>query len=604
MTFAATIVQAQDIAALARRMHGWQAVVLDCETTGLDLYLGDKVLGIGVGDLAGDDEYYYVPLNHPEAPKPTARQLQPLIEVLQAKPLVGQDIKFDLHCLHQHGWQAQQPAYFDIIVAGRLNSREQFPDLDLESQARDILGYQYVYEDVKRQRKRMSKLPLERVGPYCCEDVHVTKHLYRWHKEHMSDELLALFARESRLTRDLFDIEARGTLVDADYVELACKRLDKEIGKLERALYKANGGEFNLGSPPQKAAFMEKMGAPVVKRSPKTSAPSWDRDALRQVALQHPQALQLAKRNALTYQRNGMVERCVQAVERGGGVLHHEIKNWGTVTGRCSGNSQQMPDGWLQFSGVDPTAEDLLVWAAGEEAHERLFSIRKLLRPREGNVMFSLDYRQIEMYVLGFYIKDPTFTRWLDSGNVHAAVAQEIWGDEVKYYKRGKVYNFATIYGQGDKARALALGCTVAQSAEYREQYAQRIPGYGKFFRRLRRLLYSEGHVDNIYNRQYWLEPHLAYKAVNYLVQGSSGDFVKFKLPETRDLRQHLQIAVLNTTHDDFAIELPRDQACNIDEFMAALRISPFGRELGIDAKWSHTSLVDMEDWHGAAEAA
>ena len=105
-----------------------------------------------------------------------------------------------------------------------------------------------------------------------------------------------------------------------------------------------------------------------------------------------------------------------------------EFKNWGTVTGRLSGDGQQMPKGWLQFR-AEGEGEDILVWKQGEEAKEQEFSLRRLIKPRPGYVLVKGDYSQIEMHILGYYMKDPVFTAWLASGYVHAAAALEIWGD-------------------------------------------------------------------------------------------------------------------------------------------------------------------------------
>ena len=36
---------------LAGLAESWPAVVFDCETTGLDMYLGDRLLGFAIGNL-------------------------------------------------------------------------------------------------------------------------------------------------------------------------------------------------------------------------------------------------------------------------------------------------------------------------------------------------------------------------------------------------------------------------------------------------------------------------------------------------------------------------------------------------------------------------
>ena len=568
-------------------MQEWDAVVFDTETTGLEPYLGDYPIGIGLSPMA-EEKYYYLPLEGLNS-----LDLRPILEPMEHKPLIGHNIKFDLHMLATQDWQGQQDYFYDTIVLTRLWAKEERPSLDLKNLGLQIFDYHYEDEAVVRAAKagKLDTISVERAGHYCCEDVWLTKKLYKWLKEQLPESLLKLFVRESYLTRDLFDIERLGVQIDQEYLETAVSKLDSELCKLLISIQQSTGLEdFNARSPLQISQLMESLKIKPVAQTPKGKA-SWDRDACLAVRHQHSVALQLAKYRALAYQRSGLVERARQAVRRSGGVLHGTFNNWGTITGRLNSNMQQMPKGWLQLETESEMGEDVLVWAEGPEQD---FSIRRLLRPRPGKVMIKADYRQIEMFVLGSYMKDSTFNAWLDSGNVHAACALEIWGDGEKYYERGKVYNFATVYGQGDKARAASLGCSLLDSQHYREDYEQRMPGYRKFINKVRHLLRRDGFVSNIYGRQYWLGEDLAYKGVNYLCQGSAGDFVKFKLPETRKLRQQIGIDVLITTHDDFVVELPIEEVKRLPEWLKELTKSPFGRPLELDPEYSYDSLVQL----------
>src|SRR3990167_5781495 len=121
------------------------------------------------------------------------------------------------------------------------------------------------------------------------------------------------------------------------------------------------------------------------------------------------------------------------------------------------------------------------------------------------------------------------------------------------------------------------------------------MPGHRRFLNRVRRLLEKDGYIKNVYGREYHLEPDLAYRGVNYLCQGSAGDFCKFKLSETRALRKQIGIEMLITTHDDFAAELPLDQVKHLPEWLAALQPSPFGRNLELDTEYSLESLVQLD---------
>lgn len=591
------ILEPSKIPKLAQRMRGWKAAVVDVETSALEwFYPNTDLLGIGLSNYE-DEDYFYIPVCHGEY-RLNALDLKPVIEELQRLPLMGFDIKFDLHWLARFGWVPKQDAFTDVIVLVRLLSREEHPKLDLETVGKMELGYEYQV-NLKAYRKRLASRSVKEVGQYCMEDCWLTKHLYSHLKERLSPDLRTLFSLECRLTRDLYEMEARGMMVDRAYLNSAVDRLDEEIeALLGQVRDHVHWDDFNPRSPDQVAALMSTLDIKPVARTAKGKA-SWDRDALVEVRDQHPIAMALAKYRALQYQRSGTVERCQMAVTVGLGDLHNEYKNWGTVTGRLSGNGQQMPKGWLQFT-TEGEGEHVLVWAEDELAVEKEFAIRRLFQPRPGHVIIRPDYRQIEMFVLGYYMKDPVFNRWLDSEDVHAAAALEVWGigpdhPEAKRYRdRGKEFNFSIVYGIGIDGLSLRTGMTPEAAKTSREEYYARMPGYGKLYRRVQRILNRGEPLTNYYLREYWLDPYLAYKGVNYLVQGSSGDFVKFKLPETREIRQQLGVYTLVTTHDDYFFEVPYESLKDLPELLHALRISPFGRDLEMDIGWSKESMIDL----------
>jgi len=609
------LVEPSQIAALGRRVADWPAVVLDLEATGTEPYLGDKPVGIGVGNYA-DEKQYYLPT---EGLNP--HDLRPLIEPLQTSELIGHNIKYDLHMSTFLGWKGTQEMLFDTMVMGRIWSREDHPQLGLKEMAAQVLGYEYQDpETVLLVKKgRVDKVPLPRLAKYCCEDVWCTRELYRFFKRALSPEQLKLFQKECLVTRDLYDLERRGQLIDLDYLEKLSGLVRERQELLIHSISKeAESEAFNPNSSQQVGRLMEKLGIPPVSKTP-TGAASWDRENLLSVAKEHPVALDLARYVALTYIRSNMITRCENTVAAGFRALHGTFQQT-AVTGRLrsSGpNRQNDPPGWLQFSG-----DDVLTWAEGAAAKEKEFSIERLFIARPGYVLVSSDYRQIEMYVLGFYMKDPVFFKWLASGNVHAAVAADVWGDAEKFYDAGKTFNFAMVYGTGDKANAIRLklvpkhvsetghqirnfrcdNCgysALDHTAEMRKQYFARMPGYPKFQRRVMRLLNRDGFVSNVYDREYWIDPDRAYVAVNYLSQGSAGDFVKQRMPATREFRKQNGIYILKTTHDDFVFEVPKESMGALPELLLILAESPFGRKLELDVEYSTTSMVDMKPWTG-----
>ncbi len=600
------IVKPEQIPALARKMEGWDAVVLDMETTGPGPYIGTLPIGMGLGPLTGDTQYY-IPIdsgrNGTEISTIDLALLDPIIRVLERKPLVGHNVQYELYCLTLLGWKGTQEAFYDTIVMARLGEREAHPFLDLKAQSNSRLGYEYRFPEVVKKVKnnRAVEVDPRQLAYYCCEDIMNTRGLYHFYKASLSKPHLRLFGQECLLTHDLFDMSQRGIEFDSEYLDEAREKMDIEIAtQLAFIRDVTDEPEFNPGSPKQMGALMDKIGIKPVKLTPKGNA-SWKRDYLLEVRHLHPAPLAIAKYNALNYQRSNIVERCLVARAAGNPEVHFDYKNWGTITGRLSSNAQQMPDGWLQYREAEERGEEVLKWVPNEDNPvEKEFAVRRILKPREGHVMFKSDYSQIEMFVLGDYIQDPTFTKWLESEDVHAAAAFDVWGigpdhpQAKAYRKMGKEFNFSVVYGIGVKTLSQRLGCTLAEAKTYKKDYFKRAPGYPTFMRKVEYTLDKDGFVTNKYGRQYYLDPTLAYKAVNYLVQGSAGDFVKSKMPETRELRAQIGINMLSTTHDDFIFEVAEENISGVPEFIRALRPSPFGRELNAEADWSRDNLVEL----------
>lgn len=593
------VIEPNEVSAFAEDMRSWKAAVVDVETDGLDIRLGAKVRGIGLNDFYSE-EYYYLPIQHL-----SPLQLRSILDPLERIRLINHNIKFDLHALTKLGWKGKQEAFYDVIVLARLWAQEEHPQLGLKELGEQIFGFQYPDSKIVASIKagKIDELPIQDVAHYCCTDLWLTKKLYLWFKKKLPASLLHLFVKETELTKDLFDMENLGVYIDQEYVEEAAKLLDDEVAAIKQRMKEISGNQdFNPGSAPQKRILMEKFGIRPVKMAKEGA--SWDREALLKVRHKHPFALDMAKYGAMTYQRNGFIERALTHVRAGSPAMYGEFKNWGTVTGRLSGDLQQLPKGWLQFGDANTVGEEVLVWASNKEAKERNFSLRRIFKPRPGHVLIKADYNQIEMYVLGFYMQDRTFNRWLESGNVHRAVAIEIWGDGEKYYDRGKVYNFGTVYGQGNKRRAEALNCTEDEAKEYRRQYDQRMPGYRKLLRKIERLLERDGYIENVYGRRYHLDPDVAYRGVNYLCQGSAGDYVKFKLTDNREIVRQIGMSMLMTTHDDFIAEMPEENLSLVPEWLQALRPSPFGRNLEVEPEYSFDNLVELHPYPPIVEGA
>ena len=97
--------------------------------------------------------------------------------------------------------------------------------------------------------------------------------------------------------------------------------------------------------------------------------------------------------------------------------------------------------------------------------------------------------------------------------------------DTFKFYRQmAKNISFGVIYGIGKVKLAKQLNVTEKEAVQYKGQYFKGLPGAKAFFASVIRAVEERGWIKNRYGRVYQIEKDIAYKGVNYLVQGTSAD--------------------------------------------------------------------------------
>ncbi len=587
-----SIIKAKDLSWFANRLSQWQVVVVDCETDGVEPYLGSKLLGFGLGELAGEDEYFYVPAGEFD--------LQSIWKALAGKPLVGHNLKFDLHMLVQNGYEYTGQALYDTIVMARLYETDEHPKLDLKWQAKDKLGYEYEMQQVVEGRKSINKFSQEEIARYCCEDAHTTKHLAKWFRQNLDETALKLFGRECALTRTLWRMEHAGWYYDQEYLgklKIICQEyMESELVCLRQ---EAGRDDFNTGSPLQVQTLMEKLGIKPITYSVRTAKPSWDKAAMAEI--DHPVANRITRVRMLRHVEEGIVKLLGRYQESGSSFVHGRYHNWGTVTGRLSSqdpNLQNFNRGWLQLESK-PYWDD-------ENPKEKEISIRRLFSPPPGYVVVSCDYRQLEMFILGYYMKDHVFQKLLDSEDFHGATATLVWhsqpGDDgwKAIRRRAKNFNFGLVYGMGVERTAAELEASIDQTRVWRRQYFSQIQGYYPLRGTVEEAIERYGFIRNFFGRKYVTDAHHAF---NYIIQGTAGDFVKWKLPQIEPFCQKADIILVGCTHDEVILYAPKNNLGALSPIIDVLEFSPFGFRLPVNAKVSSVSLADLEPLKGVEVA-
>lgn len=244
----------------------------------------------------------------------------------------------------------------------------------------------------------------------------------------------------------------------------------------------------------------------------------------------------------------------LKVFEEGCWVLHPNFKQTGTETGR--------------FAGRDPNLMQVADNEAGRKKSEIAFRPREALGPRKDCIWYMPDYSQIEVWGFSFLSKERSMMDPLLAGyDFHTNVAKAVWGQEKDYSEKEKHYRlraklvvFCKFYGGGIDKIAYLLGVSKSEASQFVWELDNRFPAISRFIKRMSNMAQSEGSIVNPFGRTYYIPSDRAYKAVNYLVQGTCADILKESMIRIDELFQteYKGCHMLLTLHDELALEIPR----------------------------------------------
>ena len=353
----------------------------------------------------------------------------------------------------------------------------------------------------------------------------------------------------------LVDMEATGILVDRVLLGEMSRGFNKELKNLELDIYKAAGGEFNIGSTPQlRTVLFERLKLPVQKRT-KTGA-STDVEVLEQLAaMGHEVPRLLIEYRELSKLQSTYVDALPGYINTQTGRVHTSFNQTGAATGRLSSSN--------------PNLQNIPVRTP------RGGEIRRAFVAPPGQLLLTADYSQVELRLLAHLSEDPAFVAAFQrGGDIHRQTAAVIFGvpeERVtgEMRARAKTINFATIYGQGALALSRQLGITLEEAKAFIKQYFERFAGVRAWLDRTIDEARQRGFVETLFARRRYI-PELRDRnfsirafgertATNSPLQGSAADLIKIAMIrihaalDQADLRAKMLLQV----HDELVFEVP-----------------------------------------------
>jgi len=569
----------------------------DTETTSLN-YMQARVVGVSFSVEPG--KAAYVPFGHDYegAPQQLSEQavlggLKALLEDPAVKKL-GQNLKYDIHVLENHGIKMQGVSDDTLLQSFVLDSTKRH---DMDSMASRFLNHNTIYfEDIAGKGAKQltfNQVSLEEAGPYAAEDADITLRLHQCINDQLQaiPQLLSVYEDiELPLMPIIQQIERNGVKIDAKMLANQSDQLAERMKEIEQQAYEVADEEFNLASPKQiQHIFFEKLELPVIRKTPK-GQPSTAEDVLQELAEEHELPRLILENRGLSKLKSTYTDKLPKQIDAKTGRVHTSYNQTGAATGR--------------MSSTDPNLQNIPI--RSEEGRR----IRKAFIADAGNCILAADYSQIELRIMAHLSADESLLNAFKEGqDIHRATAAEVFNvkvDEVQTEQRraAKAINFGLIYGMSAFGLAKQLNVTRYEAQDYIDVYFDRYPGVKQYMDTTRELAHDTGYVETLFGRRLYL-PEINSKngmrrqyaertAINAPMQGSAADIIKRAMIKVHNRLQTSEISALMImqVHDELVFEVAENQ---VDDLKALLHTEmesaadlnvPLLVDIGVGINW------------------
>ncbi|MAR56055.1 MAG: DNA polymerase I [Rickettsiales bacterium] len=405
-----------------------------------------------------------------------------------------------------------------------------------------------------KKRRALSDVPLAELGEHAAHLVAAAAEAWPLlrdalaeedHTETLEDVSLPLAYVLARMQRV-------GVRVDPDLLTGLEEDFVARRDELEREIHQLAGREFNIGSSKQLGEVLfDELGLPVLKKT-KTGY-STAADVLERLAPKHPIAEMILRWRALAKLVNTYTRVLREAIAPEDGRVHATFQQTAGASGR-----------------LITTDPDIQRTPIRTEDGKR---IREAFVPRDGWVMVSADWSQIELRLLAHITGDERLRdSFANDEDVHRRTAAEIFDIEpgaVDSVQRnvGKTVNFATIYGQGATALGQSLNLPRKEAKAIIDRYFEVYAGVREWLDETVAQAHQDGFVETMLGRRRYI-PELSSNnftdraygeriATNTPIQGSAADLCKLAMLAIAADLEGMEAEMLLQIHDELIFECP-----------------------------------------------
>ncbi len=558
-----------DFNILIERLENSFIFSFDLETDSLD-EINANIVGISLA--LSCYEAYYIPLkNHKdfEVSLDENKVLQSLKKYLEDKKIlkVAHNSKYDILVLKKYN--VSVVSYDDIMLMSYvINSTKISHSLD--SLANHYLSYKTIkFEDVVAKKQTFQDVEIVKATEYAAEDADITLRLYCL----LKNMLLASKAKyiyekyDKPLVDVLLSMENEGILVDKNYLQDLSVIFKSKINELTEDIFKKTGCEFNLSSPKQLGEVLfEKLSF----KGSKNKNGSWKTDVLSLEKIEDEETgliKQILYWRQINKLKTTYTDALISAINPKTERVHTSYLQFIVNTGRLSSQN--------------PNLQNIPVKT--EEGRK----IRQAFKAKDGFVLLSADYSQVELRVLAYYAGVDNLIKAFNEGkDIHKITASEVFEISLEdvtneHRSKAKMINFGIVYGISPYGLAKRLNISADEAKAYISSYFKKYPKIAEYMENTKSFARDNGyvctmsgrmcHIENIKSSNGALRSFAERVAINAPIQGSAADIMKLAMINVQNAinKQGLKSKILLQIHDEIVLEvLPQE----LEQIKALLR--------------------------------
>lgn len=563
-----------------------QTFSFDTETTGLKWYSTDYPIILSFATLT---EEFVVDLRK-VSPEPFFSGLRELLLDPEIH-LIGTNTKFDLHMVKAYEIKARVS---DTQILMRLNDSDSLKT-GLEAlgelvgiakddtvkkwiQKNKAYRYEFLPNGDPVKIPRYDAVPEEMLYTYAARDARVTFEGYHFLVRELEKldaynrtlagdkSIFNCLHKEEDLLKVLLNIEKRGVLLDLEYTSQGLHHEENHVKEAREDYQKLTGRDFVDSSK----ALVEAFGSDsaIVRSAPRTEKGNVSFTDSFLSSLNEPVA-EAILRFRKSHKKSGTYYSNFVYLKGSDGRIHTNFRQSQTSTGRLSSS--------------DPNLQNV------SNDDDSRFPIRGCFIAPEGYDILSIDYQAQEMRVMIDMAGQEDLAREILNGkDVHQATADLLGIDR----KSAKTINFGLLYGMGVTKMAGALDVPLQEAQRLKNEYFKGLQEVGSFTKRVVAKA-EKGRLSNLAGRIYKFDKKFAYKAINYLIQGSSSEITKTAMIECEKFLQDKKTKLVLSVHDELVFYLHESEHYLVPELASIMKVSythdilPMDVGIEIGKRWS-----------------